>query len=82
MGNRARQHPFAPASKVDLHGCPVNGDGVLDGIDQCDNTPKGAVVDAKGCPVDSDGDGVPDGIDKCANAPPQPFVRGRRSSRR
>src|SRR5262249_46265425 len=40
-----------------------------DGTDQCDNTPKGAVVDAKGCPVDSDGDGVPDGIDKCANTP-------------
>src|SRR3989441_8991112 len=33
-------------------------------IDQCPNTPPGATVDAKGCPLDSDGDGVPDGIDR------------------
>src|SRR2546425_9730046 len=39
-------------------------------IDQCPNTPPGATVDAKGCPLDSDGDGVPDGIDKCPNTPP------------
>jgi len=42
---------------------------VLDGLDQCPNTPKGATVDAKGCPSDSDGDGVPDGIDQCPNTP-------------
>jgi OOP family OmpA-OmpF porin len=46
-----------------------DGDGVLDGIDQCPNTPKGAKVDAKGCPMDSDGDGVPDGIDQCPDTP-------------
>jgi OOP family OmpA-OmpF porin len=42
---------------------------VCDGLDQCPNTPKGAIVDAKGCPRDADGDGVPDGIDKCPNTP-------------
>ena len=44
-------------------------DGIPDKKDQCPNTPAGAVVDAKGCPVDSDGDGVPDGIDTCPNTP-------------
>ena len=29
------------------------------------DTPKGATVDAKGCPSDTDGDGVLDGIDQC-----------------
>jgi OOP family OmpA-OmpF porin len=42
-----------------------DGDGVPDGIDKCPKTPKGATVDAKGCPKDSDGDGVFDGLDKC-----------------
>src|SRR5437660_740163 len=48
----------------------VTADGVPDGIDQCPGTPAGAHVDAKGCPVDSDGDGVPDGVDQCPNTPP------------
>jgi outer membrane protein OmpA-like peptidoglycan-associated protein len=42
---------------------------VADKKDQCPNTPAGAVVDANGCPIDTDGDGVPDGIDTCANTP-------------
>jgi len=46
-----------------------DGDGVLDDVDQCPNTPKGVTVDAKGCPLDSDGDGVPDYLDKCPNTP-------------
>ncbi len=46
-----------------------DGDGVPDKIDQCPNTPRGAIVDAKGCPIDSDGDGVPDGIDQCPDTP-------------
>ena len=36
---------------------------------RCPNTPRGVRVDAKGCPVDSDGDGVPDGPDQCAGTP-------------
>jgi len=31
---------------------------------------QGAIVDATGCPLDSDKDGVPDGLDKCPNTPP------------
>ena len=46
-----------------------DGDGVPDKADRCPNTPRGAVVDARGCPVDADGDGVPDGVDRCPNTP-------------
>jgi OOP family OmpA-OmpF porin len=53
-----------------------DGDGVLDRLDQCPDTPKGVRVDAKGCAlpvaapmVDSDGDGVFDNVDKCPGTP-------------
>ena len=39
-------------------------DGVQDRLDQCNNTPKGCVVDQYGCSIDSDGDGVCDGLDQ------------------
>jgi outer membrane protein OmpA-like peptidoglycan-associated protein len=44
-------------------------DGVPDKDDACPNTPLGAKVDARGCPLDTDHDGVPDGIDKCPDTP-------------
>lgn len=47
----------------------ADGDGVVDGVDMCPGTPKGATVDARGCPADEDGDGVYDGIDKCPGTP-------------
>lgn len=47
-----------------------DGDGVPDIHDHCQNTPRGATVDAMGCPHDSDGDGVYDGIDRCPNTLP------------
>jgi OOP family OmpA-OmpF porin len=46
-----------------------DGDGVVDSLDQCPNTPRGVRVNAKGCPLDSDGDGVYDYLDKCPNTP-------------
>ncbi|MBW2171765.1 MAG: OmpA family protein, partial [Deltaproteobacteria bacterium] len=46
-----------------------DGDGVLDDLDKCPNTPRGVKVDANGCPLDADGDGVPDYLDKCPNTP-------------
>jgi hypothetical protein len=52
--------------------CPGNdsdGDGVMDDLDQCPNTPEGVKVDAKGCPLDTDGDGVYDYLDQCPNTP-------------
>lgn len=42
-----------------------DGDGVKDKHDECPGTPKGVVVDEKGCPVDNDKDGVVDYLDKC-----------------
>ena len=43
----------------------ADGDGIRDGADKCPSTPRGALVDKKGCPTDGDGDGVPDGLDRC-----------------
>lgn len=42
-------------------------DGVPDKDDNCPDTPVGAVVDNKGCPIDTDGDGISDGLDDCPN---------------
>ncbi|MBN8430392.1 thrombospondin type 3 repeat-containing protein [Microbulbifer salipaludis] len=50
----------------------VDGDGVMDSIDQCPMTPPGTPVDASGCPLttsDSDGDGVVDASDLCPETP-------------
>jgi OOP family OmpA-OmpF porin len=44
-------------------------DGVADWKDKCPDTPRGAIVDAKGCPTDTDKDGVFDGIDTCPDTP-------------
>jgi hypothetical protein len=40
-----------------------DGDGVLNGSDDCPETPAGVEVDSLGCPLDYDGDGVPDYLD-------------------
>ena len=55
----------------DTYGCAVaedpnddDGDGVLDIIDQCSNSPSGAAVNSFGC-VDTDNDGVADSEDCC-----------------
>jgi OOP family OmpA-OmpF porin len=44
-------------------------DGVFDMYDECPDTPRGVVVDERGCPIDSDMDGVFDGLDRCPNTP-------------
>jgi OOP family OmpA-OmpF porin len=56
--------PVARSQDSDL-----DGDGVLDQNDRCPYTPKGAEVDANGCPLDSDGDGVLDQDDRCPDTP-------------
>jgi outer membrane protein OmpA-like peptidoglycan-associated protein len=41
-------------------------DGVLDLVDHCPDTPRGALVDKHdGCPWDLDQDGIMEGLDKC-----------------
>jgi len=72
-------HALRPTGRVDsetltqlLQHRPAtdsDGDGVPDVRDKCPNTPKGAKVDAQGCPKDADGDGVADGLDKCPDTP-------------
>ena len=49
-----------------------DSDGVPDSLDQCPNTPAGAVVDSTGCeppPGDNDADGVNDDTDECPATP-------------
>jgi len=46
-----------------------DGDAVPDRQDRCPDTPRGALVDANGCPADDDQDGVFDGIDLCVDTP-------------
>jgi OmpA-OmpF porin, OOP family len=46
-----------------------DGDGVIDSLDKCPNTPRGVKVDRVGCPLDSDRDGVPDYRDRCPGTP-------------
>ena len=54
------------AGTISLKGCPdADRDGVADLDDKCANTKQGTRVDAKGCPMDSDGDGVMDDMDRC-----------------
>ena len=45
----------------------TDGDGVVDSLDNCPNTPTGATVDSNGCALDTDGDGVADYKDQCPN---------------
>jgi outer membrane protein OmpA-like peptidoglycan-associated protein len=50
-------------------GDDADNDDVPDSRDDCPNTPAGALVDTRGCPLDADRDNVPDGIDQCPNTP-------------
>ena len=54
---------------IGAQGRDTDGDAVPDSRDKCPDTPRGATVDAKGCPIDTDGDAVFDGLDKCAETP-------------
>ncbi|MGB2979798.1 MAG: outer membrane beta-barrel protein [Candidatus Zixiibacteriota bacterium] len=45
-------------------------DGVPDRVDICADTPRGVLVDERGCPLDSDGDGIYNGLDRCPQTPP------------
>ncbi|BCS94911.1 hypothetical protein DSLASN_05430 [Desulfoluna limicola] len=50
----------------------TDGDGIIDDLDQCPETPAGALVDGSGCqitPVDTDDDGVADYLDQCPGTP-------------
>jgi len=47
----------------------ADGDGVLDDVDQCPDTPAGATVNETGCEGDADGDGVVDRLDACPDTP-------------
>lgn len=54
-----------------------DGDGVPNDLDACPDTPRGVIVDGRGCPLDSDRDGVFDGIDQCPDTPRGAWVDSR-----
>ncbi|MBN1545342.1 MAG: outer membrane beta-barrel domain-containing protein [Syntrophaceae bacterium] len=56
----------APVAAPELD---TDGDGVIDRLDQCPDTPAGVSVDEVGCPLDTDKDGVYDYLDKCPDTP-------------
>jgi OmpA-OmpF porin, OOP family len=58
-----------PAEKPVEKPADSDGDGVVDSLDRCPGTVKGAKVDAKGCELDGDGDGVVDRLDRCPTTP-------------
>lgn len=60
-GERSKPAP-APVAPVEGD---ADGDGVLDSMDRCPNTPAGVEVDNRGCPLDDDGDGVYNYMDEC-----------------
>ncbi len=62
---REKPQPPAPAPALP----DSDGDGVVDLVDECPDTPKGQAVTKLGCEKDSDGDGVVDSKDKCPNTP-------------
>src|SRR5213595_675948 len=73
FGPKTATHFVGTAGLSVFHlGTPVKDsdhDGVTDEKDASPDTPAGAAVDSKGCPIDSDRDGVYDGIDKCPGTP-------------
>lgn len=62
FGGKSSAAPAPVAASVDGDD---DGDGVLNSVDQCPNTPAGADVDSRGCPRDDDGDGVYNYQDDC-----------------
>ncbi len=64
FGGVAKTAPAAPPPPLDS-----DGDGVIDGRDNCPGTPAGVAVDPRGCPLDTDGDGVYDYLDNCPGTP-------------
>ena len=64
---------MAPASITST--ADRDGDDVPDEADDCPGTPRGVIVDRRGCAIDSDGDGVGDDRDDCPNT--EPRARGK-----
>ncbi|MCD6187149.1 MAG: OmpA family protein [Desulfuromusa sp.] len=61
--------PVVKAAPAPVPARDSDGDGVMDPVDNCPNTPKGAPVNDVGCLLDSDGDGVFDYMDQCPGTP-------------
>ena len=60
---------WTPIHTVVLPAVDMDRDGVADYLDECPQTPQGALTNELGCPNDADGDGVFDGLDMCSQTP-------------
>ena len=66
--NLGLQYRFGKSPKsADMTPADTDADGVIDSQDLCLGSPKGAVVDVRGCQVrlDEDNDGIEDAFDQC-----------------
>ncbi|MEA1916856.1 MAG: OmpA family protein [Campylobacterota bacterium] len=68
-GEKAAPVPAPAPVIVETQIIDGDEDGVLDNIDECLNTPKGAKVGLNGCALDADSDGVVDYKDICLMTP-------------
>ncbi len=61
--------PKEPDTRIVISPPDTDGDQIPDDMDDCPNTPKGAVINVRGCEHDSDKDGVPNSADACPGTP-------------
>lgn len=61
--------PDEPDTRIVISPPDSDGDQIPDDMDDCPNTPQGAVINARGCEHDSDKDGVANSRDACPGTP-------------
>lgn len=63
------EEPAEPDARIVISPPDSDGDQIPDDMDDCPNTPQGAVINARGCEHDSDKDGVSNSRDACPGTP-------------
>ncbi len=63
------EEPDEPDAQIIITQPDSDGDQIPDEMDDCPDTPQGAVINARGCEHDTDKDGVPNSHDACPGTP-------------
>ena len=63
------KEPDEPDARIVISPPDADGDQIPDDMDDCPDTPKGAVINVRGCEHDSDKDGVANSADACPGTP-------------